>query len=110
MIIGDPILAILTILSSVAISLGFFYMVYRIFKLFADRRKSSHLPADISHEIKELREYNHYLEKRIRSLEAVVTEDDFKPQKKQSESNKSSDDTSVQPGREKLQNTLRSDR
>ena len=107
---GDPILALVTIISGTLISLGFFYMIYRIFKLFSDRRKQGRLPDDISHEIKELREYNHYLEKRIRNLEAVVTEDDFKPEKKQSESNKTSDNTSEQTGRKKLQNTLRSDR
>ena len=104
------LIASIAILSGVVISIGFFVMVYKLIKLFVDRKSAKRLPEDLQNRLKELEQTNQYLEKRIRNLEAIVTEDDFKIQKTQnvpvSEASKHSSSGS---GNKKLVNTLRSD-
>lgn len=93
---------------TVIIPLAFFYMIYR---LVTDRRKAKRIPDDLSNRLKELEQSNQYLEKRVRTLEAIVTEEDFsvKDSETQISSTQSSDTGASQTkgGKQKLQNTLR---
>lgn len=100
----DVIIVSLALITGTLISLGFFYTVYKLIKLFVDRRNVTRLPENIQNRLNELEQNNRYLEKRIRNLEAITTDDDFTPQ------NESVDSSSVthQETGGKLQNTLRS--
>lgn len=100
----DVIIVSLALITGTLISLGFFYTVYKLIKLFVDRRNVTRLPENIQNRLNELEQNNRYLEKRIRNLEAITTDDDFTPQ---NESVDSSSVTHQETGR-KLQNTLRS--
>ncbi len=93
---------------TVVVPLAFFYMIYR---LVTDRRKAKRIPDDLSNRLRELEQSNQYLEKRVRTLEAIVTEEDFsvKDSATQISSTQSSDSGASQTksGRQKLQNSLR---
>ncbi len=101
----DVIIVSLALITGTVISLGFFYTVYKLIKLFVDRRSVSRMPENIQNRLNELEQNNQYLEKRIRNLEAITTDEDFTPQ---SESLDSSSTKQEAGSGMKLQNTLRS--
>ena len=105
------LIASIAIISGVVISIGFFVMVYKLIKLFVERKSAKRLPEDLQNRLKELEQTNQYLEKRIRNLEAIVTEDDFQLQKTHTAPEKGAQSfSSSGQGNKKLVNTLRSDK
>lgn len=101
----DFLIVAMAMITGTVISIGFFYMVYKLVKLFVDRKNVKRLPDNIQNRLNELEQNHQYLEKRIRNLEAITTEEDFTPQ---IEAGKQEQKSGVgsETGR-KLQNTLR---
>ena len=96
----------IAIVSGTVISVGFFYMVYKIFQLFVDRKSARRIPEDLKNRLNEMEQNYQYLEKRIRNLEAITAEEDFSPQETSSEEQQTLS-TNASSGKKKLVNTLR---
>ncbi len=101
----QQLVAVFGMITGTVISLGFFYLVYKLIKLFVDRKSVKRLPDNVQNRLNELEQNHQYLEKRIRNLEAITTEEDFTPQIEAGKQEQKSESES-EKGR-KLQNTLR---